>query len=45
MQKILLNYKNLTVVADPVTKFIFDDKKTKLLVFYVKVEKKLDVKN
>ena len=27
MQKILLNYKNLTVIADPVTKFLFDDNK------------------
>ena len=25
MQKILLNYENLTVVADPVTKFLFDN--------------------
>ena len=29
MQKILLNYKNLTVIADPVTKFLFDDNKNK----------------
>ena len=27
MQKILLNYKNLTVIADPVTKFLFDRNK------------------
>ncbi len=27
MQKILLNYKNLEVVADPVVKFLFDDNK------------------
>jgi tRNA uridine 5-carboxymethylaminomethyl modification enzyme len=27
MQELLLNYKNLTVVADPVTQFIFDDNK------------------
>ena len=25
MQEILLNYKNLTVIADPVVKFLFDD--------------------
>ena len=29
MQKILLNYKNLTVVADPVIKFIFEDNRIK----------------
>tara|TARA_A100001011_G_scaffold400136_1_gene512614 strand:- start:387 stop:2258 length:1872 start_codon:yes stop_codon:yes gene_type:complete len=29
MQKILLNYKNLTVVGDPVVKFIFDKNKIK----------------
>ena len=33
MQKILLNYKNLTVIADPVTKFIFDNNKNKVLGF------------
>ena len=33
MQKMLLNYKNLTVVADPVTKFIFDDIENKVLGF------------
>ncbi len=27
MQKILLNYKNLTVLADPVVKFLFNDNK------------------
>jgi tRNA uridine 5-carboxymethylaminomethyl modification enzyme len=27
MQELLLNYKNLTVVADPVTQFIFEDNK------------------
>ena len=29
MQKILLNYENLEVVADPVVKFLFDNKKVK----------------
>ena len=33
MQKILLNYKNLSVVADPVTKFIFDDNENKVIGF------------
>ena len=33
MQKILLNYKNLTVVADPVIKFIFDDNENKVVGF------------
>ena len=33
MQKILLNYENLTVVADPVTKFIFDDSENKVIGF------------
>ena len=33
MQKILLNYENLSVVADPVVKFLFDDAKDKLIGF------------
>jgi tRNA uridine 5-carboxymethylaminomethyl modification enzyme len=33
MQKILLNYKNLTVVADPVIKFLFDNNKDKIKGF------------
>ena len=33
MQKILLNYKNLTVVADPVIKFIFDNVEKKIIGF------------
>tara|TARA_B100001093_G_scaffold506606_1_gene565804 strand:+ start:1329 stop:3203 length:1875 start_codon:yes stop_codon:yes gene_type:complete len=33
MQKILLNYKNLSVVADPVTKFIFDNNENKVIGF------------
>ncbi|MFL2852699.1 MAG: tRNA uridine-5-carboxymethylaminomethyl(34) synthesis enzyme MnmG [Candidatus Pelagibacter sp.] len=33
MQKILLNYKNLTVVADPVIKFIFDNAQKKIIGF------------
>ncbi len=33
MQKILLNYQNLTVIADPVIKFIFDDIENKVVGF------------
>jgi tRNA uridine 5-carboxymethylaminomethyl modification enzyme len=33
MQKILLNYKNLIVVADPVVKFLFDQEKNKIIGF------------
>ena len=33
MQKILLNYVNLKVVADPVTKFLFDDNEKKVVGF------------
>ncbi len=33
MQNILLNYNNLSVIADPVTEFIFDHNKNKVLGF------------
>jgi len=33
MQKILLNYENLTVIADPVVKFLFDDNNEKIIGF------------
>jgi len=33
MQKILLNYKNLTVVGDPVIKFLFDNANDKVIGF------------
>ncbi len=33
MQKILLNYKNLSVIADPVIKFMFDENKNRVLGF------------
>ena len=33
MQKILLNYGNLTVIADPVIKFLFDNDKDKIIGF------------
>ncbi len=41
MQKILLNYKNLTVVADPVTKFLFDSNNEKIIGFICESEKKI----
>ena len=44
MQKILLNYKNLTVVADPVIKFIFDEKENKVLGFLCKSGKEIRCK-
>ena len=44
MQKILLNYKNLTVVADPVTKFIFENNKNKILGFICKSGKEIRCK-
>ena len=33
MQKILLNYENLKVIADPLVKFIFDENENKVLGF------------
>ena len=44
MQKILLNYKNLTVVADPVTKFIFDDNENKVIGFLCQSGKEIRCK-
>jgi tRNA uridine 5-carboxymethylaminomethyl modification enzyme len=44
MQKILLNYKNLTVVADPVTKFIFDDIENKVIGFLCQSGKEIRCK-
>ena len=44
MQKILLNYKNLTVVADPVTKFLFDEKKNKVIGFLCQSGKEIRCK-
>jgi tRNA uridine 5-carboxymethylaminomethyl modification enzyme len=41
MQKILLNYKNLTVVADPVIKFLFDSNNEKIIGFICESEKKI----
>ena len=39
MQKILLNYKNLTVIADPVIKFLFD--KDKVIGFICESQKQV----
>ena len=44
MQKILLNYENLTVVADPVTKFIFDDIENKVIGFLCQSGKEIRCK-
>jgi tRNA uridine 5-carboxymethylaminomethyl modification enzyme len=44
MQKILLNYKNLTVVADPVIKFIFDDIEKKVIGFICQSGKEIRCK-
>ncbi|MDB2353323.1 tRNA uridine-5-carboxymethylaminomethyl(34) synthesis enzyme MnmG [Candidatus Pelagibacter bacterium] len=44
MQKILLNYKNLSVVADPVTKFIFDNKEKKVIGFLCQSGKEIRCK-
>ena len=44
MQKILLNYKNLAVVADPVTKFIFDDNENKVIGFLCQSGKEIRCK-
>ncbi|MDC1096116.1 tRNA uridine-5-carboxymethylaminomethyl(34) synthesis enzyme MnmG [Pelagibacteraceae bacterium] len=44
MQKILLHYKNLTIVADPVTKFVFDYKHNKVIGFTCKSGKEIRCK-
>ena len=44
MQKILLNYKNLTVVADPVTKFLFDDSQNRVIGFLCQSGKEIRCK-
>ena len=44
MQKILLNYQNLTVVADPVIKFLFDDNEDKIIGFVCKSKKEIRCK-
>jgi tRNA uridine 5-carboxymethylaminomethyl modification enzyme len=41
MQKILLNYENLTVVADPVVKFLFDNNNDKIIGFVCESDKQV----
>ena len=41
MQNMLLKYKNLKIIADPVTKFIFDDIKNKIIGFICKSGKEM----
>jgi tRNA uridine 5-carboxymethylaminomethyl modification enzyme len=41
MQEILLNYDNLTVVADPVVKFLFDDDNCKIIGFICESNKQI----
>ena len=41
MQKILLNYENLTVIADPVIKFLFDNENDKIIGFICNSEKQV----
>ena len=44
IQKILLNYKNLTVIADPVTKFLFDNDASKVIGFICQSGKEIRCK-
>ena len=44
MQKILCNYKNLTVVADPVIKFLFDNNEKKVIGFLCQSGKEIRCK-
>jgi len=41
MQKILLNYENLTVIADPVVKFLFDNENNKIIGFVCESNKQI----
>jgi len=41
MQKILLNYENLSVIADPVVKFLFDHGRNKIIGFICESNKKV----
>ena len=41
MQKILLNYENLSVVADPVIKFLFDNDNDKIIGFICESKKQI----
>ena len=44
MQKILLNYKNLSIVADPVIKFLFDEKENRIIGFISQSGKEIKCK-
>ena len=44
MQKILLNYKNLTVEADPVIRFLFSDQENKIIGFLCQSGKEIRCK-
>ena len=44
MQKILINYKNLTVIADPVTKFLFNNIENKVVGFICQSGKEIKCK-
>ena len=44
MQKILLNYENLIVIADPVIKFLFDNDKHKIIGFVCESGKQISCK-
>ena len=44
MQKILLNYKNLQVIADPVIKFLFDNNNNKVVGFVCESGKEIKCK-
>ena len=41
MQKTLLNYKNLSVIADPVIKFLFDNNNDKVIGFICESDKQI----
>jgi len=41
MQKLLLNYENLTIVADPVVRFLFDNSNDKIIGFVCKSDKQI----
>jgi len=41
MQKFLLNYENLTVIADPVAKFLFDNHNDKIIGFVCESSKQI----
>jgi tRNA uridine 5-carboxymethylaminomethyl modification enzyme len=44
MQKILMNYENLSIIADPVIKFLFDNNKNKVIGFICQSGKEIRCK-